>query len=222
MSSQVANDGPAPRLWLPVPILLLFLVLPSLIECTLIAADHSLIFHTRLRPLTYQYGAFWAGLLDNWRPNYSAQPYLMFVTYSFLHAGFWHLFGNMVGLVVLMQLNAPWVRMRGFFVIYIASAIGGALAFAVLGTVLNPMVGASGALFGLAGSWKLQDWKNTTAGRRRNLMILRDSVLLALLNVLMWFNQDGALAWEAHLGGFVTGLLTMALLNLVRKRRVRC
>lgn len=223
MTSKVANDGSAPRLWLPVPFLLLFLVLTSLIEFTLIAADYSLIFDSRLRPFAYQYGAFWAGLLDNWRPNYAAQPYLMFVTYSFLHAGFWHLSGNMIGLIVLIQLNAPWMKMRGLFVVYIASTIGGALGFALLGSALNPMVGASGALFGLAGSWKWQDWKNSPVGRRRNFVLVRDIFLLILLNLLMWYMQDGALAWEAHFGGFVAGLSTMALIDEIRKRRrVRC
>lgn len=219
MTSNSPKRYAVSQLWLPIPVLVLFVLVPTFVELTLIAADNALLADTRLRPRTYQYGAFWAGLLDNWRPNYPAQPYLMFLTYSFLHAGFWHLLGNMIGLIVLMQLNTPWVTTRRFFLIYVTSAVGGALAFGVLGSVLNPMVGASGALFGLVGSWKWNDWRAVAPTRRRIGMIARDTFLLILLNLIMWYANDGALAWEAHLGGFVTGLCVMAILN--RRDHVR-
>ena len=207
------------RLWLPMPLLLIFLGLPTVIELILIAADHGWGLPRWLRPAAYQYGAFWAGLLDNWRPNYEAQPWLMFVTYSFLHAGLWHLVGNMVALVYLMQLNADQLRSWSFLVLYIASAMGGALAFALLRGVLSPMVGASGALFGLLGAWRLCAWKRCVTTTLRWRMALRDCFYVIVLNAVMWVVERGALAWEAHIGGFATGVVVMALLLAYRKWR---
>ena len=202
-----------PRLWLPLPLLVVFLGLPALIELLLIAGDLGWLPLRGVRSLAYQNGAFWAGLLDNWRPNYAAQPWLMFLTYSFLHAGFGHLAGNMVALVVLMQLVARRLTAWSFAAVYLISAIGGGLGFALLGQAVNPMVGASGALFGIAGAWKWIDWQRVASGPARAWMILRDIALLSLLNLVIWVTEGGALAWEAHLGGFLAGLAAMAVLE---------
>jgi len=219
MRDDVTEPPDPSPLWLPVPLLLVFLGLPTLIELVLIAGDLGLIGVPRLRQTAYQYGAFWSGLLGNWRPNYAVQPELMFVTYSFLHASFWHLAGNMVALFILMQLNAPSLRGWTFAWLYMLSAVGGALGFALLGPELRPMVGSSGALFGLAGAWRWQEWMNEPTGRDRARVIARDVALLSALNAIMWLGQDGALAWEAHLGGFVAGAACMALLNRLRSGR---
>lgn len=195
-----------------LPLLLLVLVLPSAIELVLTAADHGWLADQRLRTTAYQNGAFWTGLLGNWRPNYPGQAVTMFVTYSFLHAGLWHLTGNMMALIVLMQLTAGALRGWRLLVVYVISAIGGALGFALLGTALNPMVGASGALFGLAGAWRWLEWRQVHGPGRRTLIVVRDVVIMVALNALMWLAQDRALAWEAHLGGFAAGVAAMAAL----------
>lgn len=195
-----------------LPMLLLFLVLPSVIELVLTAADHGWLATQRLRTTAYQNGAFWTGLLGNWRPNYPGQPVTMFLTYSFLHAGLWHLTGNMMALIVLMQMTAGALRGWRLSAVYVVSAVGGALGFALLGAALNPMVGASGALFGLAGAWRWLEWRQIEGAGRRALTVLRDVVIMVALNALMWLAQDRALAWEAHLGGFAAGVAAMAAL----------
>ena len=212
----------ATSIWRKWPLLVIFVLIPVLIELVLQAADRRWILGPLLRPFIYEYGAFWAGLLDNWRPNYAAQPWLMFVTYSFLHSGLGHLSGNMVAFLSLLQVTSPRLRWRSFLFVYLSAAIGGAAFFAWLGPVTNPMVGASGSLFGLAGAWRLQAWQATPG----TWIVLRDCVLLILLNVVMWVGQGGALAWEAHLGGFVSGVAAMMLVDKRRamrrkKRRAR-
>ena len=100
-----------------------------------------------------------AGLLDSWRPNYPGQPAAMFASYGFLHGGAFHLLVNMITLV---SLGPPVIERVGqwrFAVIYAASLLGGAVGFALLSSAVQPMVGASGALFGLAGV--LTGWEYT-------------------------------------------------------------
>lgn len=180
------------------------------IELTLIASDLGLL-PPNLRARAYEYGGFWPGLLRNWQPNYAAQPAAMFLSYCFLHSGPVHFLVNMLtlwslGLAVLERVGA-----RGFWLLYAVTALGGALAFAGLADTLQPMVGASGALFGFAGgvlAWNYVDRFTAQAGL---WPVTRAVLLLIGLNLVMWWAMDGLLAWQTHLGGFAAGWV-MALL----------
>lgn len=175
------------------------------IELTLVAADHRLLGSPLWRGQAYQYGAFWAGLLYNWRPNYEAQPWLMFASYAFLHGGPGHLFGNMLTLFFLGTIVDERVGQGGLLAIYAVSAVGGAAAFGLLTTSPQPMVGASGALFGLAGAWQYWDWADRRRAGQRTWPVWRMVLGLVALNLLLWWWMDGLLAWETHLGGFIAG-----------------
>lgn len=198
--------------WWPSPVVLFILILTCAIELTLQAADMGAVGTTRWRSLAYQYGAFWSGLLDNWRPNYTAQPWAMFITYQGLHTGLSHLLGNMLVLVLVARILIARVGPAWFTAIYVISGIGGGLGYALLSDNAQPMVGASGALFGLVGAWKWQDWFfNSQRGISRKSLIW-DIIGLILLNALLWVVQGGQLAWESHLGGFLTGWLLATLI----------
>lgn len=199
------------------------LLICSAAEVILQAADAGVIGSGLWRSLAYQNGAFWAGLLQNWRPNYPGQPGLMFLTYAFLHAGFWHLVGNMMSLLILSRIVLSRTGQGGFVLIYAVSAIGGALLFALLARVSAPMVGASGALFGLAGAWQYWEVRDLRRTGRPLSPVWQVIAGLLLLNVLLWFLNGGLLAWETHLGGFLFGALTAWGLArwTARKERVR-
>lgn len=175
------------------------------------AADLGLLGHPLWRGLAYQNGAFWAGLLYNWRPNYPGQPVTMFLSYAFLHGGIWHLTGNMLCLFVLGRRLMDRLPPRSFFLLYLVSAVGGGLGFGLLSQSPAPMVGASGALFGLAGALI---WLEAAERRRFGTPIWPVfGVILGLvvLNAMMWLALAGVLAWETHLGGFVAGAAFCAL-----------
>lgn len=181
------------------------IALQVLIEAVLQAADTGLFGSPHWRSLTYQNGAFWAGLLHDWRPNYQGQPMAMFLSYSVLHSGFGHLAGNMVTLWLLGQRLLKKIGTGDFLLLYLVSAFTGAAGFALLSQSPQPMIGASGALFGLAGAliW-------LEAVERYRLCISLWPVLgvvvgLVILNFIMWLALNGVLAWETHLGGFVGG-----------------
>src|SRR6056297_3529152 len=187
--------------WLLIVILLICVT----VEMMLQGADFGLWGSPRWRGLAYQYGGFWRGLLDNWQRNYNAQPIVMFVSYSFLHGGFVHLLVNMITLASLGRLVIERVGQVRFAMIYAFSLLGGALGFALLSSAVQPMVGASGALFGLAGVLTGWDYTARRLVREGIGPVLRVVGLLILLNLVMYWAMDGHLAWETHLGGFLAG-----------------
>jgi len=165
------------------------------------------------RSYAYGWGGFWPGLLYDWRPNYRLQPLAMFVTYGFLHVGLLHLAVNMMTLVSLGRAVIDRAGQAGFLWLYAASLLGGALGFGLLTNTSVPMVGASGALFGLMGGvlvWALRD-------RRREALTLwpvwRAVIGLLALNVVLWVVAGGQLAWQTHLGGCLAGAAMALMLD---------
>lgn len=197
----------SPAMYRLPPAVLVLALLCALPELTLLGADWGLWGSARWRPLAYQNGAFWAGLLYGWQPNYAAQPVTMFLTYAWLHAGPGHLAGNLLALVWL----GPGVVARrgtvGLVLLWGAATLGGGIAFGLLTTNPAPMVGASGALFGLAAAWTVAEVQGASGLRARVMRALGITLLLIGLNVATWALQGGHLAWETHLGGFLAGLV---------------
>ena len=199
------SRAPFPAWFVSHWVLIAILVICAGIEAVLQGADFGLWGSPRWRGLAYQNGGFWRGLLDNWQPNYAGQPAVMFASYGFLHGGFVHLLVNMITLASLGRLVIERVGQWRFAAIYALSLLGGAAGFALLSTAVQPMVGASGALFGLAGV--LTGWEYTARRLAREGIgpVLRVVGLLILLNLVMYWAMDGHLAWETHLGGFLAG-----------------
>ncbi len=196
----------------PGPAVLAVAAFTSLVELILLAADAGLVGTPLWRGLAYQNGAFWPGLLGNWRPNYAAQPYAMFATYALLHGGPGHLAGNMITLLALGEVAGARVGQGGFLVLYAASALGGAAGYAALDSSALPMVGASGALHGLVGAWLRWELMDRRTAGRAALPILWIGLGVAALNLVTWVTQDGFLAWQTHAGGFVAGWVAADLM----------
>ncbi|MBT8154565.1 rhomboid family intramembrane serine protease [Epibacterium ulvae] len=172
------------------------------------------------RGLALQYAGFWPGLLDNWRPNYPGQPVAMFVTYGLLHADLWHLLGNMILLLLLGRRVVEEAGQAGLGLLLLGSVVAGGAAYGVLATSPQPMVGLSGGLFGLIGAcqlWHGLDLYRAKAPLRRVILF---TLWLILLNFLFWVLQNGGLAWQAHLGGYLGGGL-LALVLPMRQAAAR-
>ena len=209
-SHEMGADGATRQNLRPSSAVLGLIIINVLIELLLAGADAGLWGTPLWRGIAYHNGAFWAGLLDNWRPNYSAQPAVMFFSYAFLHSGFGHLIGNMMMLWFLALMLDRRAGQAGFLVIYGVSVVSGAAVFFLLNASSQPMVGASGALFGLIGAWKFWEWRDLRRAGRPALPVWRDLVGLAALNVILWYMLGGLLAWETHLGGFIGGWVAAA------------
>ena len=113
-----------------------------LIEAGLQLGGLEFIGFSRLRQSAYEYGGFWPGLLGGWRPNYAAQPYAMFLTYSLLHGGLGHLAANMITLWSFGRPVLDRVGPRGFLLLYAGSSFGGGIGFALLAPDLRPVLKA--------------------------------------------------------------------------------
>lgn len=194
--------------------------LTCLPEILLTLSETGLFSGLELRRWFLLHGAFWNGLLNGWEPLYPFQREAMFVTYALLHGGLLHLIGNMVAVLALGGIIVARVGERGFLLLYALSAIGGALAFAVMSGSDTPMVGASGAVFGLIGAWKFWEWQSRVHLGSPMRPLWRSLIGLAILNLVLWLALSGLLAWEAHLGGFVAGVIFAAIATPTLRYRI--
>lgn len=163
-------------------------------------------------------------------------------SYSFLHADAVHL---VVNAVWLLAFASPVARRFGparFVALSMAASAGGAAAYLfVRWDQLAPMIGASaivsaymgaairfvfGGLAGIGG-FGAGDAPLHRAPARPLAVALRNPSMLAFLavwfgiNILFGFGSEaipgvsGGIAWEAHIGGFLVGLLGFSLFDPV-------
>lgn len=202
----------APLTW-PNRFLLSLILICSGIEVALTLGDFGVWGDRRLRSSAYEFGGFWPGLLGNWRPNFQGQAYSMFLTYGFLHSGLTHLLVNMITLWSLGTAVVNRVGLFGFVALYIATVLGGAAGYGLIANGLRPMVGASGALFGLAGGLLAWMYVDRFTHRQGLLPVAQAVLMLVVLNVVLWWAMSGQLAWQTHLGGFLTGWVVALLID---------
>ena len=178
----------------------------ALIEVVLSLADAGFVADPSLRGRVYVAGAFWSSLLHGDAPLYAAQPVTMFVSHALLHGSLLHMAMNMTILLALGRFTADRYGPGAVLPVFLLGAIGGAAVFGLLSTGAYPMVGASGAVFAFLGVWIAWDWRRHRAAGRPTGPVLRRVVVLAVLNLVLFFGLQGMLAWQAHLGGFLVGL----------------
>src|SRR5215207_1768852 len=144
-------------------------------------------------------------------PEYGAfEPWRM-LTAAFLHSpdSVLHIVLNMYTLWIFGQALEPLLGRIRFLALYLVSAIGGSVGYLLLNPLLVPgqglvgVVGASGAIFGLFGAMLLV--QRQRGGDTRQLW-----VLIAINGVIGFLIPQ--IAWQAHLGGLVTGGLCAAVL----------
>ena len=128
------------------------------------------------------------------------------LTSMFIHNGFWHLFGNMITLFFFGRAVYQLVGPNKFMLIYFVGGIAGNLLYVLLGESLSIAVGASGAVYTIAGT----------------LVVMAPNIRVAIWGIVpmpLWvaiilffviWSIPGfipGIAWQAHLGGLVVGLV---------------
>ncbi|MCJ7724944.1 MAG: rhomboid family intramembrane serine protease, partial [Acidimicrobiia bacterium] len=125
-------------------------------------------------------------------------------TAMFLHGSAMHLAFNMWAL----WLFGPALERRfgtlPFGALYLAAGLNGAALFAGINSGPAAAVGASGAIFGLFGALLLNAFRqrHTRAGHA----IFNQLIMLLGINLMLPFVVAG-IAWEAHVGGLIAGLV---------------
>jgi membrane associated rhomboid family serine protease len=163
------------------------------------------------------------------------------ITCAFLHGGWLHIGGNMLFLWVFGDNIEDIFGHAGFALFYGLSAIIASLAQVMLDTdSITPMVGASGAIAGVLAAYL----RLFPHGRIRTLILIGFFPLLlmvpAWLQIGLWIllqflngfmtlgvntEQTGGVAYWAHIGGFLAGLVLVSFFTndeaLARQRASR-
>ena len=148
------------------------------------------------------------------------------ISSGFLHAGLLHIGFNMYALYILGSYLEPLLGRARFLALYLISGIGGQVAVLLFAGGLpadgrftsadadwvTPVVGASGAIFGLFGAM-------IVLNRHLNRSVAGIYTIL-IINAVLGFVVPG-ISWQAHLGGFLTGLASAGAIVLFRRQRVR-
>lgn len=135
------------------------------------------------------------------------EPYRM-LSNAFLHSlqNPGHLLLNMLA---LWMLGRALVRPLGpvrFLTLYVLSALGGSVAVLWLSDPLTPVLGASGAIYGLfAAVFVLA---RARGGNIRSLTVL------LVVNLVFSLTVPG-ISWQGHVGGLVAGALTAGCYELL-------
>jgi membrane associated rhomboid family serine protease len=129
------------------------------------------------------------------------------LTVILVHASIWHIGLNMLALWMIGRSLEPLLGRWRFITLYLLSALGGSVLVTLL-AFGTPVVGASGAIFGLFGALLV-------IGRHIGANISGIAVVLGI-NLVIGFIPGFNVAWQAHIGGLVTGAVVAVIFTQTR------
>ena len=180
----------------------------------------------------YLFGAIPARVLhlDSWSSTSIYNPGLSLVTSMFMHGGWLHLAGNMLYLWIFGNNVEDSMGHLRFIIFYLLCGLVAASAQVFSDPESTvPMIGASGAVSGVLGAYLILH----PFARVHTLIILIIFIqiieLPAILVLSVWFMLQimnslaapagaAGVAWYAHIGGFLVGLL---LIRFFQNRKLR-
>ena len=158
-----------------------------------------------------------------------APTYLTPLTSAFLHASILHLVLNLIILLFCGRAVENIIGPVGLLVLFVAGAYAAAaVQYATDSDSLVPMIGASGAVSAVVGTYAMLFGRNRVRVKDPRLALWLNALWLAAgwvaLQLLVGFAinsgmQGGGVAIAAHIGGFLAGLLLAKPLLLLRYRR---
>ena len=142
--------------------------------------------------------------------------YWAIFTAMFVHANFLHIFGNMItlyffGIFCLQLIDEKW-----FWLVYFIGGIFGNVLYLLIGPTNSAVVGASGAIFAIGGIIAMM--------RPTQKVLLYFVIPMALwvaigIAFLLTVFIPGV-AWQAHLGGLIVGLIAGFFFRQRERRRL--
>jgi len=149
--------------------------------------------------------------------SFLARPWTI-VTNLFIHGGVWHIFANMITLYFFGSYLCRLIGVKRFLLVYFVGGILGNIFFFLLPpSPFSIAIGASGAVFALGGVLAVMM-------PRLRVFIFPIPVPIPLwiaviggFIILSIFSPLLGIAWQAHLGGLVLGLVA----GYIFRRRAR-
>jgi membrane associated rhomboid family serine protease len=147
----------------------------------------------------------------------------------FVHGGFMHLIGNMLYMWIFADNIEDNLGKIKFLIFYLLCGIGAAMAQVFADTSSQvPMVGASGAIGGVLGAYLINHPNARVLvlipfGFFSQLIKIRALYVLGFWFVLQFINsalsssQGGGVAYAAHIGGFISGIILILFFNKKKK-----
>jgi len=160
------------------------------------------------------------------------------ITHMFMHANFFHLFINMFVLFSLGSLMERIIGRKRFLIFYLLSGVfAGLLSVAfsglfgatefgtkIVGAINMPAVGASGAIFAIAGLFVILLPKIKFSIIFLPFFSLPGYIMVPAVLVLTWIVSIGTglpIGNSAHLGGFLAGLVYGIYLRKKYKKKLK-
>jgi membrane associated rhomboid family serine protease len=150
-------------------------------------------------------------------------------TSMFLHGGWMHLAGNMLYLWIFGDNLEKVMGAVRFAIFYFACGVAASLAHIAFGAGSNiPAVGASGAISGVLGGYLLLFPRNRVRVLTRGgitsvpaIVVLGFWIFIQLINgigSMATTSESGGVAYMAHIGGFIAGLVLVKVMTAGARR----
>ena len=192
------------------------------INLTLIFANVvAFLYELQMDPGTLKEFVFTWGLIPARLLSDSSNTWTTIFSSMFLHGGWFHIINNMWVLFIFGDnVEAGMGKVR-YLVFYLLSGVAaGLLQTYILPASLEPMIGASGAVAGVLGAYLILFPRSRIASLVPILFIFTIIEIPAILFLIFWFvsqlysgwfsiqgGGDSGIAWWAHIGGFLFGLI---------------
>ncbi|MDC0052013.1 rhomboid family intramembrane serine protease [bacterium] len=172
--------------------------------------------------LFYSYGLIPSVLMGNSQlplDLYVIPGWLTIFTSMFMHGGFMHLIGNMLYMWIFADNIEDSLGSTKFLIFYLLAGIGAGMTQVLMDTHSQvPMVGASGAIGGVLGAY-LINYPNAKVlvlipfGFFSQLVKIKALYVLGFWFILQFISSGGGVAYAAHIGGFISGIILILFFN---------
>ena len=178
--------------------------------------------------LFYSYGLIPSVLMGhNQLPMdlYAVPAIVTIFSSMFMHGGFMHIIGNMLYMWIFADNIEDDLGPTKFIIFYLLSGIGAAMTQVLIDTHSQvPMIGASGAIGGVLGAYLINHPKARVLvlipfGFFSQLIKIKALYVLGFWFILQFISQGGGVAYAAHIGGFVSGMILILFFNKKERRK---
>lgn len=151
----------------------------------------------------------------------SVQQLVSFISFMFLHGGFWHLVGNMWSLYIFGDNVEDHMGHMRYLLFYLLTGLASGITHILFNYYSNvPTIGASGAIAGVMGAYFILHPSSRILTLIPILFIPFFIEISAFFFIAFWFvlqvlnaagsdGSIGGIAWWAHIGGFLLGIVIL-------------